>query len=102
MKAYFEPRDPETHKFKGKLPTSLPTILHEDLRTTGQTLKNIQDLEYQEQLAQHREEWEEQTHKIIHAQVKQWKKKRERELFKKKFIGEFAVTFSDFGPQDFL
>mmetsp|Transcript_13193 Transcript_13193/g.24321 ORF Transcript_13193/g.24321 Transcript_13193/m.24321 type:complete len:508 (+) Transcript_13193:543-2066(+) len=49
MEMYFTLKD--CPKFKGKLRTSLPTLLHQELTNIGSSLLNINDLKAQEELA---------------------------------------------------
>jgi hypothetical protein len=92
METYFEPRPQGTKKFKGKLPTSLPTLLHQDLTYIGLKLKNLEDLRKQEKLAQEKSKWKEQTKAIIDIHKNIWKKKRDKLLAKKRSIAKAIIT----------
>ena len=74
------------------LPTSLPTILHHNLTMIGSSLKNYQDLKTQEELAQNRSAWQEQTRNLIIAARQKWENKRKDQIFKKKYSAKVTLT----------
>ena len=90
MEKYFTRHD--SPRYKGMLPTSLPTILHHDLMMIGSSLKNYQDLKTQEELAQNRSAWQDQTRNLIIAARQKWENKRKHQIFKKKYSAKVTLT----------
>ena len=90
MEMYFAKHD--SPRYKGKLPTSLPTVLHHDLTTIGSSLKNHQDLKAQEELAQNRSAWQDQTRALIRMARQTWENKRKHQIFKKKYSAKVTLT----------
>ena len=55
------------NSFKGRPPTTLPVVLHQDLQTLENPLimKTTEDLEKIKELAQDRERWKDLQHMIV-------------------------------------
>jgi hypothetical protein len=60
------------HKYRGMLPTSLPTLLQRDIKMISGELRTVDDLETLREIAQDREAWRQMTSDILREKAKRW------------------------------
>ena len=72
MKEYLQGEGEDVHKYRGMLPTSLPTLLQRDIKMISGELRTVDDLETLREIAQDREAWRQMTSDILREKAKRW------------------------------